>query len=90
MGRKEEDCFVISEAYLEPWTIFQPMERLREGFALAHRLNALYQAVRWHHDAQYLEITAPHGRDIVSGLPRKLREVLLLEETARPACLGSV
>lgn len=90
MGLTEERCLAISEAYLEPWTDFQSMEPMREAFALARRLNPLYQAVRWRHDAQYLETTAPYGRDIVSTLPHKLREVLQRDEPGRPALHGSV
>lgn len=77
----EERYRAISEAYLEPWTRFQPMKRLREAFALTRRLNLLYQAIRWHHDARYLETTAPYGRDIISGLPQKLRNVLQQDGT---------
>ncbi len=36
------------EAYLEPWQAVLAIEKLRKAFALARRINAMYQAVRFH------------------------------------------
>ena len=44
----------IRDAYLEPWTAYAPPEELRETFALARRLNRLYQATRWYAEQAYV------------------------------------
>jgi len=36
------------EAYIEPWQAILSIEKLREAFAIARRINAMYQAVRFH------------------------------------------
>jgi hypothetical protein len=72
----EERRLAISDAYLEPWKRHQPMDRLREAFDQARRLSPVYQAIRWYFDTQYLELTAPWGRETAGGLPRHLRRVL--------------
>jgi hypothetical protein len=38
----------LIQAYLEPWTRFEPMERLQQAFALAYHLGAFYRALFWY------------------------------------------
>jgi hypothetical protein len=38
----------LIEAYLKPWASFASMDHLHDAFAIARRLNAMYQAVRFH------------------------------------------
>lgn len=72
----QERRHAIRDAYLEPWTTYQPMDRLQAAFEQAWGLNAIYQSIRWYFDTKYLELTAPWGSDIASGLPHHLRRVL--------------
>jgi hypothetical protein len=72
----QERRLAIRDAYLDPWTRYQPMDRLQTAFEQAWDLNPIYQAIRWYFDTQYLERTAPWGSDIASGLPWHLRRVL--------------
>jgi hypothetical protein len=52
----------LRDAYLEPWAGYAPIERLRETFGLARRLNRLYQAWRWYAELAYLEPGTPWPR----------------------------
>jgi hypothetical protein len=76
-----ERRLAIRRAYLEPWTTYQPMDRLEQAFDQACGLHPIYQAIRWYFDTQYLERTAPWGSDIASGLPRQMRRALEATET---------
>jgi hypothetical protein len=37
----------LRDAYLEPWTVYEPMERLREAFEISQRLAALHIATMY-------------------------------------------
>lgn len=41
-------CIRLRDVYLEPWTIFEPMDRLREAFELAYKLSSLHFALNYH------------------------------------------
>ncbi len=38
----------LRQAYLVPWTIYEPIERLQPAFTLAHRLGSVYKALTWY------------------------------------------
>ena len=48
----------LRNAYLEEWTIYQPMERLIAAFELAQTLGMLYQAITYYRIVSQLEILA--------------------------------
>jgi len=68
----------IIDAYLEPWTARVPMERLREAFAVARRINAMYVAVRFYIAMQRAEADIGWERAVVG----QLRDVLINEDGA--------
>lgn len=45
----------LRDVYLECWTRYAPMERLREVFSLAERLAKLCRALTWRHFIRHLE-----------------------------------
>lgn len=45
----------LTQTYLEPWTRYEPMERLQRIFELAHRLGILYKALSWFDLITHLE-----------------------------------
>jgi len=47
----------LLQAYLEPWTRFEPMDRLREAFGLCEALGMLHQALYFH------ETILPHAEE---------------------------
>jgi len=51
----EEALEHLRQAYLAPWTRFEPMERLERAFALAHRLGSLYKAIFWYRFLSWLQ-----------------------------------
>jgi len=63
----------IRDAYLEPWTALLPAAQLREVFALARRLNPLWQAVRWWLELPYYEPASPWGAMMIATLPARVR-----------------
>jgi hypothetical protein len=72
------------DAYLEPWTAFEPMDRLIEAFRLSRELNEVYLAVRWYAELPYVEPTSPWGK-LMTGTPPAYARRLLAAEAARPA-----
>ena len=44
----EQERERLCQAYLDPWTRYASMERLKRAFELAHRLGALYRALSWY------------------------------------------
>jgi hypothetical protein len=69
----------IRDAYLQPWTVYEPIERLVEAFELSRYLNEIYQAVRWYLELPYLEPGCPWAITVATeGPPAHLREVLRL------------
>ncbi len=47
----------LIQAYLAPWTRYEPMERLQRIFELAHRLGSLYKALSWYDVISHLELS---------------------------------
>lgn len=69
----------IRDAYLQRWTVYEPMERLVEAFELSRYLNEMYQAVRWYLESAYLEAGCPWAITVTTeGPPAHLKEVLRL------------
>jgi aminoglycoside phosphotransferase (APT) family kinase protein len=66
----------IRDAYLEPWTAFEPRERLIEALDLARALNPLYQAVRWYLALPYVEPGCPWRVAVARAVPQELRATL--------------
>ena len=66
----------IRDAYLQPWTRYEPMECLLEAFTLTRRLFSLYEAIRCYFELPYLDGTCPWGKGTIEYIPRTLREVL--------------
>ena len=52
----------IRDSYLSQWESLASRRQLREDFVLSRQLNPLYQAVRWYHEIQYVEVESPWGR----------------------------
>ncbi len=50
----------LQHAYLEPWTCFEPMEKLRAAFEMAYPLMMLYQAISYWQMVDTLEPAAQH------------------------------
>src|SRR5262245_50429292 len=53
-------CSHMLESYLELWTAYESLERLRQVWALAQPLGALHQAISYAHIVAGLEATAKH------------------------------
>jgi hypothetical protein len=62
--------------YLELWTAYEPLERLREMWRLAEPLGALHQAVSYQHILATLEPTST--QEMIWGVPEWLRRILKL------------
>ena len=76
-------CAHMLESYLELWTAYESLERLRQVWALAQPLGALHQAISYTHIAAGLEATAKH--EVAWGIPYWLRKVLQILEPESPA-----
>jgi hypothetical protein len=64
----------LRDAYLEPWTRFEPMERLVEAFEMSKSLGALHQAMSY---MWILMNIAEDARwELESGLAMWLRSLL--------------
>lgn len=64
----------LLEAYLNLWTAYEPMDRLRDMWRLAEPLGALHQAVSYQYILAGLE---PASRqDLAEGVPLWLRRVI--------------
>lgn len=61
-------------AYLEPWTQFEPMERLQSAFETTYPLMMLYQAVSYYQTINSMEPAAHH--ELTSSLYRWLKTLL--------------
>jgi hypothetical protein len=55
LGYDDEQLKRLRQAYLAPWTRYEPMERLQRAFSLAHRLGSLYKALSWYRVISQLE-----------------------------------
>ena len=66
----------IRDAYLQPWTRYESMERLLEVFTLARQLFSLYEAIRCYAELPYLDGSCPWAKGTMEYIPRTLREVL--------------
>lgn len=66
----------IRDAYLQPWTRYESMERLLEVFTLTRQLYSLYEAIRCYAELPYLDRTSPWAKNIMEYIPRSVREVL--------------
>lgn len=64
----------LLDAYLEPWTVFEPMERLRETFAIAQTLAAVHLAWSYHRIIAHLEEDARW--EMGGAVPHYLRMAL--------------
>jgi Phosphotransferase enzyme family len=76
-------CAHMLESYLELWTAYESLERLRQVWALAQPLGALHQAISYAHIVAGLEATAKH--EVAWGIPYWLRKVLQFLEPESPA-----
>lgn len=68
---------LLRDAYLEPWTAYEPARRLRAAFTLVQKLNPLYLAVRWHFETQFLEpasLWARRNAEMVKSALRRCAE----------------
>ena len=66
------------DAYLAPWTCYEPIERLREAFSLAVRLGKLCRALTWQRFIAQLEPSAKWQYE--GAFPYFLRVFLGTEE----------
>src|SRR5215475_6291726 len=76
-------CSHMLEGYLELWTAYESLERLRQVWALAQPLGALHQAISYAHIVAGLEATAKH--EVAWGMSYWLRKVLQFLEPESPA-----
>jgi hypothetical protein len=76
-------CSHMLESYLELWTAYESLERLRQVWALAQPLGALHQAISYAHIVAGLEATAKHEQ--TWGISYWLRKVLQFLEPESPA-----
>ena len=76
-------CSRMLESYLELWTAYESLERLRQVWALAQPLGALHQAISYAHIVAGLEATAKH--EVAWGISYWLRKVLQFLEPESPA-----
>jgi hypothetical protein len=72
----------LRDAYLEPWTEYASIARLRQEFERTQRLNTLYQAVRWYRELPYSEVGSPWWRGILGCTVEAVR-ALSLEGVSR-------
>lgn len=66
----------LRDVYLEPWTIYKPMERLVEAFEFARPVAALHAALTIYRTISSLEPTARWEVETESALPFSLRLLL--------------
>jgi aminoglycoside phosphotransferase (APT) family kinase protein len=66
----------IIQTYLNLWTEYEPMDRLREMWRLAEPLGALHQAVSYQHILATLEPMSK--QEMIWGVPEWLRRILKL------------
>lgn len=57
----------LRDAYLEPWTRYEPRARLREALGLALRVGRLCRALTWHHVVSQLD--SPHREENADAVP---------------------
>jgi hypothetical protein len=75
-------CSHMLESYLELWTAYESLERLRQVWALAQPLGALHQAISYAYIVAGLEATAKH--EVAWGISYWLRKVLQFLEPESP------
>lgn len=68
----------LRDVYLEPWTAYEPMERLLEAFELARPLSALHTAFTIYRIISSLEAAAKWEMEIESSLAFSLKMLLQL------------
>ena len=82
--KDDADRETLLTAYLEPWTAFAPIERLREIWQLAHTLLPLHHAVSYQHIVYNLEPDSKHELDFahefLEQLLVRVKEYLLKAE----------
>ena len=64
----------LRDAYLEPWTRYQPREQLLAGFKLAQILSSISSALGWYRVISSME--ASQRKDYVEAIPSLLQEFL--------------
>lgn len=74
------DLQALRDAYLEPWTSYEPMSRLRAAFALVQKLNPFYLSVRWYSERPYLDNASVWGKQNSSAMFRRLRQCLKTDD----------
>lgn len=63
----------LRDEYLSQWTLYEPLERLREAWAFAKPLCALHHAITYQHIVACLE---PRSQQECNALPKFLRSLL--------------
>ncbi|MGB3560986.1 MAG: aminoglycoside phosphotransferase family protein, partial [Geitlerinemataceae cyanobacterium] len=63
----------LRDEYLSQWTLYEPIERLREAWALAKPLCALHHAITYQHIVACLE---PRAQQECNAIPKFLRSLL--------------
>ena len=76
----------LTDAYLTPWTVYEPMARLRQALDLAQPLGALHHAVTFH---RYVVPRVADAADWRSSVPRLLRGALAHEAALSSLSPGS-
>jgi hypothetical protein len=67
LDTSDEDRVLLRETYLAAWTGYEPIERLREAWALAEKLYGLHQAVSYQSMVNHVEEIV--RGELVDGLP---------------------
>jgi hypothetical protein len=66
----------VRDAYLEPWTIYEPMGRLIKAFELSRPLAALHSALTFHRLLTSLEERSRWEMEVEAALPFALKMLL--------------
>lgn len=66
----------ILEAYLEPFTRFETMDRLHEAMILTRKLRSSWRLLKWHQDILYDEPESPHYHKRARLMQRIAREMI--------------
>ena len=74
----------VRDAYLEPWTTYEPMDRLLEAFELSRKLSPLFVATWEIVELPYLDPSSPWAKHVLDGIllgrggkPRSVYQQLL-------------
>jgi len=68
---------LLCQSYLEPWTRYEPMERLVEAFRLAQWLSPILRALTWHSALSQVDNERHH--QYKSAIPFILKDILYSE-----------